>query len=357
MSAAYFQFPLCLLSYGEHEKERLRAIIDYNVVDYAIKKLGNKKKKSLLTSAEILGVSYGDISSALPSWREARDYVERYESRHGTDALVRIGAALLWDCRKGALSYREFSILCAINSIIGRSKSPKRVTQPAVRVRAAGYKSWSVATAEAATAKLYSEDQIYRTLNRLEKRGFFARARTGKTTVLFLNGANYEELKDKILELEKKKAGIAGRAHKDRQLRAQIKAIRSTADINKAADVNSTADINTGINTEPDHSKTVKNRGDTADSCAVETAVVAADINNSSLIEAFNKSLPNESVHNSACAHDFSDFQKNEEKKKEEAVLEEKEVRYKLKGGTKIFSQVEANRLFAGNSALEFEML
>jgi hypothetical protein len=348
MSAAYFQFPLCLLAYGKHEKERLSAIIDYNVVQYAMKKLGGKNRKSIATAAEVLGVSYGNLSSAVPSWQEAHDYVERFQSRHGTDALVRIGAALLWDCRKGALSYREFSILCALNSIMGRSKSPKRITQPAVRIRAAGYKSWSVATAEAATAKLYSEDQIYRTLNRLEKRGFFARARISTRTVLFQNGVSYEQLCRNILELEKKKSDLASRTQKDRELRAQIKAIRSTADINKAADINSTADINTGSNTEPDPSKTLKNRGDTADNCAVETAVVAADINNSSLIEALNESSLNESVLN-------GDYISLLNKESQKAVLEER--RYKLKGTSQIFSQEEANRLFAGNNALEFEPL
>jgi hypothetical protein len=348
MSAAYFQFPLCLLGYGKHEKERLNAIIDHNVVSYAKKKLGSTRRDAVETAAEVLGVHLGSAAASVRCWQETNSFMERFELRHGRDAQVRVASLLLWDCYKGQLAYRDFSVLCAINSIMGRSKSPKRVTQPAVRVRAAGYKSWSVATAEAATAKLYSEDQIYRTLNRLEKRGFFARARTGKTTVLFLKGASYDELKDKILELEKKKAGIAGRAHKDRQLRAQIKAIRTTADINKAADINSTADINSGINTEPDQSKTVKNRGDTADSCAVETAVVAADINNSSLIEALNESSLNESVLN-------GDYVSLLNKESQKAVLEER--RYKLKGTSQIFSQEEANRLFAGNNALQFEPL
>jgi hypothetical protein len=165
---------------------------------------------------------------------------------------------------------------------------------------------------------------------------------------LFLNGASYDELRDKILELEKKKAAFAGRTEKDRELRAQIKAIRAPADINKAADVNSTADINSGTNTEPEQSKTVKNRGNPADSCAVVAAVVAADINNSSLIEALNKSSPNKSVPN-------GDYVSLLNKESQKAVL--KERRYKLKGTSQIFSQEEANRLFAGNNALEFEPL
>ena len=347
----YFQFPLCLLTYGKHERERFRAIIDYNVVHYAKTKLGGTKRGAIDTAAEILRVSYQNIqrSCILGQHKKAAEFVERFEMRHGKDARVRIASSLLWDCYKGGLGYREFSVLCALNSILGKTTVPKRVTQPSLRVRAGGYKSWSVAIAESATERLLSEDQIKRTLNRLQKRGFFARARTGGRTVLFKRGISYEELCNQIIR--HRTGARLTRTAKDRYLRERIKATDSSADINRPAHINS--DGNSGS----DPQNVVKNRRLTADCCADEPADEPADINKSSLIEAFNKSLPNESVPNSACAHDFSDFQKNGEKKKEKAVLEEKEVCYKLKGSTKIFSQEEANRLFAGNNALEFERL
>jgi hypothetical protein len=169
----YFQFPLCLLTYGKHERARFSAIIDYSVVNYAKTKLGDTKRDSLATAAEILGVSYANLSprSILEQWKEISDFVDRFEMRHGKDARVRIASSLLWDCYKGGLPYREFCVLCALNSILGKTTRPKRVTQPSIRVRSAGYKSWSVATAEGVCEALPSRQQIERILNRLEARG------------------------------------------------------------------------------------------------------------------------------------------------------------------------------------------
>jgi hypothetical protein len=344
----YFQFPLCLLAYGKHERERLSAIIDYNVVHYAKTKLGGTKRGDLEIATQILCVQYGKLS---PRWileqhQKADDFVRSFESRHGPDARVRIASSLLWDCYKGGLAYREFCVLCALNSIIGKATRPKRVTQPSIRVRSGGYKSWSVATDGGVCQALPSRQQIERILNRLEARGFFARARIGGRTVLFKTGVSYEQLCDQIVEA-KTRVRI-NRSSKDKALRQRIK---------ESEHINSTAHINSGSNNGSDPENLSKSRALSEHCCEIEPEIEPEDINKSSLIEAFNKSLPNESVRNSACARDFSYFQKNEEKKKEEAILKEKEVRYKLKGSTKIFSQVEANRLFAGNNALEFERL
>jgi hypothetical protein len=354
----YFQFPLCLLTYGKHERERMSAIIDYSIVNYSKKKLGSTKRDAIDTAAEVLCVNYQNtpLSHIVEQWKEVSEFVERFESRHGKDARVRIASSLLWDSYKGGLAYREFSVLCALNSILGKTTSPKRVTQPSLRVRAAGYKSWNVAIAEAATERLLSEDQIKRTLNRLDRRGFFARARIGGRTVLFKTGVSYEELCNEIEERETGKR--LNRSAKDRQLRFRLKAADSGVDINRPAH------INRDDSDRQNRQNLSKTRRLTADCCADESADEPADINKSSLIEAFNKSSPNKSVRNSACAHDLSFFQKDGNlpetrihTKLPEAILEVKEVRYKLKGGTKIFSQQEANRLFAGNNALEFERL
>jgi hypothetical protein len=52
----YFQFPLCLLAYSKHERERFSAIINYNVVHYAKTKLGGTKRDDLESAAQILCV-------------------------------------------------------------------------------------------------------------------------------------------------------------------------------------------------------------------------------------------------------------------------------------------------------------
>lgn len=331
----YFQFPLCLLAYLEREHERLSAIIDYNVVNYAKKKPGSTKRDAIHTAAEVLGVTYQKTprSHIVQRWKAASEFVERFELRHGKDARVRIASSLLWDCYNGELQYREFCVLCALNSIIGKTTAPKRVTQPSIRVRAAGYKSWSVAIAEGAEGILMSRWQIERTLNRLEKRGLFARARTGARTVLFKTGVTYEQLCDQIVEAKSRVS--TNRSSKDQALRQRIKESER-------------AHINNGSNNDSEAENVGKTGALSAHCHANEPANEPAHINKSSLIEAFNESLPNESVHNSACARDLSFLQKDGNVQ---------DVRYKLKGSMKIFGQEEANRLFAGNNALEFERL
>jgi hypothetical protein len=314
MSAAYFQFPLCLLGYGKHEKQRLYAIVDNNLVTYAKKQLGSTKRDAIETAAEVLQVNIGSAAAIVRSWQETNSFVERYELRHGKDARVRIAAQLLWDCLGGRLSYREFSILCALNSILGKATSPKRVTQPSIRVRAAGYKSWHVAAAEGGAEKLYSRYQVIRTLVRLEARGFFARARIGGRSVLFKTGVSYEQLCDQIVEAKTRTK--LNRSEKDRILRERIKAL-------KTAHINSSAHINSERDTESDESKTVKTRTLGAHSCAHEPALEPAHVNNSSLIEALNESSLNESVLN-------GDYVSLLNKESQKAVLEER--RYKAQG-------------------------
>jgi hypothetical protein len=152
------------------------------------------------------------------------------------------------------------------------------------------------------------------------------------------------------------KTGVRiSRSYKDQSLRQRIK---------ESDYINSTAHINSGSNNGSDPENVAKTRALSEHCGEIEPEIEPEDINKSSLIEAFNKSSPNKSVRNSACAHDLSFFQKDGNlpetrihTKSTEAVLEVKEVRYKLKGSMKIFSQEEANRLFAGNNALEFERL
>src|SRR5439155_3469510 len=78
------------------------------------------RKTSLDEAADFLGVTIGSHESTICRWKEADRFVCEWERRNGKDALVRIGTTLLWEAYNGTgVSYREFSVLCAINSMIG----------------------------------------------------------------------------------------------------------------------------------------------------------------------------------------------------------------------------------------------
>jgi hypothetical protein len=237
-SHGYFQFPLCLLALDGDYKQRLQCIVSYCLYEQA-KRTNPKfprsaRNGSLDEAANFLGVSIGSYDSKISRWREADSFVQLWEQRHGKDARVRIATSLLWEAHNNTgVSYREFSILCAINSIIGKRRSvPRRITEPSVRVRAAGFKSWNVAKSELPSdelrnAKLLTEDQVRYTLEKLHERKFFARARVRAKTVKYMLGVTDDRLRALLLQRETYRSRFkAERAEKDAELMAAITSAR-----------------------------------------------------------------------------------------------------------------------------------
>jgi hypothetical protein len=209
----YFQFPLCLLAFGEDYKQRLQYIVSYCLYQQA-KRTNPKfprsaRNGSLDEAANFLGVSTRSHSSTITRWKGADSFVCRWERHYGRDARVRIATLLLWETHnKSGVSYREFSILCAINSIIGNGRFvPKRITEPSIRVRAAGFKSWTIARLELPAddlrkARLLTVDQVRYTLEKLHQRHLFARARVGAKTVKYMLGVTDDQLRALLRQRE-----------------------------------------------------------------------------------------------------------------------------------------------------------
>jgi hypothetical protein len=181
-STGYFHFPLCLLAFRSEYKDRLRHIVSYCVCEHEQRLIrasadvpGNT---ALFEAAKFLNVNLGSPDAAIHSWKAATRFIHQWQGRYGRDASVRIATALLWEAHDNTgLTYREFSILCAINSVIGKRRSvPRRITEPSIRVRAAGFKSWKVANVEPGSSQLLTPHQVRYTLERLHQRKFFARA-------------------------------------------------------------------------------------------------------------------------------------------------------------------------------------
>jgi hypothetical protein len=231
----YFQFPLCLLAFGRDCKERLEHIVAYCLYEQARRRNpkfpNSARKTSLDEAATFLGVTIGSHESTIYRWKEADRFAFAWEGRYGKEALVRIGTTLLREAHdKTGVSYREFSVLCAINSMIGSRLTPKRITELSIRVRAAGFKSWKVAQSELPSdesrkASLLTAHQVRYTLEKLHGRKFFARARVGARTVKYMLGVTDDELRAILLQREPYQLQFkAERAKRDAEL---MEAIRS----------------------------------------------------------------------------------------------------------------------------------
>jgi hypothetical protein len=233
----YFQFPLCLLAFGAEYKERLQAIISYCLCEGARRRNPKFSKSARSTSlddaATFLGVTIGSHDSTICRWKEADRFVCQWRRRYGKDALVRIGTTLLWEAYNDTgLTYREFSVLCAINSIFGSRSTPMRITEPSIRVRAAGFKSWTIAQSELPSdelrkSTLLTADQVRYTLKKLHQRRFFARARVGTRTVKYMLGVSDDELRAILLQRETYGLRFqAERAKKDGELMVAIRSAK-----------------------------------------------------------------------------------------------------------------------------------
>jgi hypothetical protein len=151
----YFQFPLCLLAFGKDYKDRLETIVSYCLCEQASRTNPKFPRSAQIDSldeaATFLAVEFGSYEDTINRWKAADSFVRQWERRYGKDARVRIATSLLWEAHNSSgLSYREFSILCAINSAIGSRSTPVRITEPSVRARAAGFKSWNICAGETA---------------------------------------------------------------------------------------------------------------------------------------------------------------------------------------------------------------
>ena len=234
-NAGYFHFPLCLLAFVSDYKERLDYIVCYCLYEHSQRLKRSFPKLSandaLSEAARFLNVNMGSYQVTRDKWRVAIAFILQWEARYGRDASVRIATALLWEAYNNTgLTYREFSILCAINSIIGnRRSSPRRITEPSIRIRAAGFKSWTVANRELGSdesrkMRLLTPDQVRYTLERLHARKFFARARVGARTVKYMIGVSDAELRVLLLRRQTYYARFRReRAEKDRELMLAIR--------------------------------------------------------------------------------------------------------------------------------------
>jgi hypothetical protein len=239
----YFQFPLCLLAFGSDYMDRLKHIVSYCLCEHAERLNRNLSGASadtpsptaLCEAATFLHVNVASHDATVERWKLASWFIEGWEERFGKDASVRIATSLLWEAHNNTgLTYREFSILCAINSVIGDRSTPIRITERTIRIRAAGYKSLIVVRREldrdkSRVAQLLTTHQVRYTLERLHQRRLFARARVRAKTVKYMVGVTDDELRKLLLQTETHRSRFRQeRAQKDRELMIMIKSKNQT---------------------------------------------------------------------------------------------------------------------------------
>ncbi|HVY70251.1 MAG TPA: hypothetical protein VHH73_10010 [Verrucomicrobiae bacterium] len=227
----YFQFPLCVLAYGQTVDERLAALCDYAVVETGRtfwEKLAPEQMKELRLSAQdthkkirgftvnrttdlqvlvglrTLQVWITHLQSTLNRHAQLEAFIVEYQRKHGRDAHVRIRADLFWDVKdKRGLTEREFCVLCAIYSVIGDKKGPVRITQATIAYRALGYKSKAAMDAELLNrtdgAVLLTDWKLRATIEKLEARKLVCRVTYGRRQTYYSHRLTPGEMRNQIV--------------------------------------------------------------------------------------------------------------------------------------------------------------
>jgi hypothetical protein len=254
----FFQFPLCLLGMPE-APEKAQVIMSYALAETGIRAAaemgmaelrdavntipsadlpaGMRKTDAqhlaLALGNKIIGVTKGAVSGAFAAHRECKDYAAAFTARHGGDAVCRMRKDLLFDVRDGRMTWRDFSTLAAVYSIIGGKPFPVLVYRSMIQARQLGCKSPSVLEAEQGRRNNLvplTEKQVRNTLDNLECAGWFARVQASPRKVYFSHRLTREEMIQR-LEVSAAAQGRANRnRNQDKRTMARLAKLKSGAE-------------------------------------------------------------------------------------------------------------------------------
>lgn len=245
MDKIMLEFPLCCLSYPGNERKKIDLIISYcicerskkikfninNRIDELLEKgkqpYGFSKKSMehcrILLAAHELGILLGSISHTKDSHMDLLNHISKYEMKHGKDAYCRIGKNLCFEARDGQFPFRQFAIICAIQSILGKTKKYKRITKDRIRYAMWGYKTKAIASNENISSEiLLSDRQLGTAIEILHSKKFFSKFTYANRQTFFstrLSDAElYEAVKNSKVYWKKKKLSLL-----DKQVTNEIK--------------------------------------------------------------------------------------------------------------------------------------
>lgn len=193
MDGKFIDFPLCCLAYIKGEKQRLTEIALFCVIEKALKLEKDKiifarisnTDFSFMTAIDFvpddpfhqkigiasqdLGISISNILEANSVWVTIKEFVISYEAKYKKDAYCRMGRQLTFETIEGKFPYRDYSVLCAISSILGKSRiNPYLIPDKRIAYCMHGYKTEKIASIENPDIELLSDKQLDKIVKRLK---------------------------------------------------------------------------------------------------------------------------------------------------------------------------------------------
>ena len=227
------EFPLCCLSYPEENRQKVRMIISFCIVEHSrkitsfihkrIRELKrelppdfeeyNEVHSRVVLAADELAMTISHIKVTLLNHKLLNEHINNFTEKYGKDAFCRIGKRICFETKNGQFSYSAFIVLCAIQSILGKTKLYCRITKERIRYRMQGYKSKSIAEQEMRDKTiLLSDRQIGNRINILYGKNFFSKFTYAQRQTFYSTRLSDEELRKKVIESKiywaKKRTGL-----------------------------------------------------------------------------------------------------------------------------------------------------
>lgn len=150
--------------------------------------------RALFMGARTLNVIIRSFCREVREIKIAEQIITRHRV-HGEPAMLSVATELLWECNsKTGISYRDFTTMCAVNSIVGAKQYPSLVRRDLIRARQAGFKTAKMSdTMRAQCGKKefrepLTESELRTTLDALERKGLITRCAASKRKTYFMLG-------------------------------------------------------------------------------------------------------------------------------------------------------------------------
>ncbi|MHB8871992.1 MAG: hypothetical protein ACYC5G_06080 [Candidatus Doudnabacteria bacterium] len=180
----FLEFPLVYLSYIGDDPNKLNELLEMQVVDKALKSSNNmttnfsKVKitdfdyenpihRKIVIATKMMNIRINSIENAINSWLDFKTYQYAYEEKYGKDAYCRIGKKLTEDVIGGYFGLREYKVLAALQSALGKQKTFLRITYEQISYRMLGYKQKRIAKIEGKDLHILSAHQIKTSVTKL----------------------------------------------------------------------------------------------------------------------------------------------------------------------------------------------
>jgi hypothetical protein len=254
----YYQFPLYALAFVADPVTRLRAIVNWCIVETGRKagegmtlaemreaaeemdttahpagvKASERSHLAVLIGMDVLGVKGGSVQTVLTNHAALTAHVAALTASNGPGPFVRLRSDIVWGGIAGTMDYRRLAVFAAVVSVVGSKTYPVRITRERIIAGAMGYKNAAMMTAEMLAmrtdgAQPLTENQARRTLDEIERDSLITRVQVSRRRVLFSTRMDADEIRSAAIETATRRAAkVKNLRQTDRELMGAIKAVK-----------------------------------------------------------------------------------------------------------------------------------